>query len=166
MNIPSCITSAIKKDVFANDYFYGADQLWERLTEVRRGRVKYINADMSMLANCVELYYKGLLYASKVKVPEDVMKESHSLLRLTDEIETKICPLQYNMTLSERRDRKNFLIDLGAKYITCRYHNEQVSREDFCKCYDWAKGQKEIIKEILAPNVEKDIVLDDDEYER
>lgn len=151
MNIPSCITSAIHKDVMDNDFFYGAEQMWTRLTDVRTGKVEYLNIDMSLLANFVECYYKGFLQASGVPVPERIMKETHSLLRLTEEIETRICPLQYGMSRTEERDRRNFLNDLSDKYIDCRYRNEQVSKEDFFKCYDWAKGQKGKIEDYLRP---------------
>ena len=154
MNIPSCITNAMIKSPIDNDYFYGASKMWERLSHIRDGSVNYLDIDMAMLANYVECLYKGFLLASGANVSEHVMKESHSLLRLTEEIETKICPLQHNLSRSDERDRRNFLIDLSEKYITCRYCNEQICFEDFCKCYDWAKAQKEMIYSMLVPKKE------------
>ncbi len=151
MNIPSCITNAIIKSPLDNDYFYGASEMWERLSDVRNNKVKYLNIDMALLANYIECLYKGFLLSSGVNVSEHVMKESHSLLRLTEEIETKICPLQHNLSRTEERDRRFFLMDLSEKYISCRYYNEQVSFDDFCKCFDWAKIQKDVIHNILNP---------------
>lgn len=157
MNIPSCITNAIVKSPVDNNYFYCASKMWDRLSHVRDGSIEYLDIDMAMLSNYVECLYKGFLLSSGVNVSEHVMKESHSLLRLTEEIETKICPLQHNLSRTDERDRRNFLIDLSEKYITCRYSNEQVCFGDFCKCYDWAKNQKEIIYNILIPPKTNDI---------
>lgn len=151
MLIPSCITNAVTKSPMDNNYFYGAEQMWERLTAIKNGSVKYLNIDMSLLANCVECYYKGFLVAAGVNVPETVLKTSHSLLRLTEEIESRICPLQYNLSRTDERDRRNFLNDLSSKYITCRYNNEQVPKEDFLQCYAWAEKQREIVIKTLQP---------------
>lgn len=163
VNIPSCITNAIHKDVMDNNFFYGAEQMWQRLTDVKEGKVPYLNIDMALLANFMECYYKGFLLASGVNVPAHIMNESHSLVRLTEEIESRICPLQYNMSKTEERDRRNFLFDLGSKYIDCRYNNEQVSKEDFLQCYEWAKKQKELIHNILKPPA-KEYHYDEDMY--
>lgn len=153
MNIPSCILNSINKDIMDNNFFYGAEQMWQRLTDVKNKKVQYFDIDMSMLANCIECYYKGFLEASGVTVPEHIMKEGHNLLRLTDEIESRICPLQYNMTKSEDRDRRNFLWDLSHKYIDCRYNHEQVSFEDFLKCYNWVNKQRDLIFNTLKPKL-------------
>lgn len=156
MNIPSVITDAIIKSPADNKYFYGADELWEeRLTLIRNGQIKYINHDMADLANCYEMYLKGFIQASGINAPEDLMNDSHSLVRLVDCVESGICPLQCNMSRQDYRDRHEFLRDFGNKYITCRYEHDQVSKEEFNQVFDWVSKQRDLILSIVK-GIDKD----------
>ena len=155
MYIPECITNAVKPTFTDNDYFYGADDMWSRLIHVKDGTVPFISQDMSMLANVMELYYKGLLKASGMTVPRHLIEESHSLVALVDEIESRITPLSGSLSRQDERNRRNFLMDLSDLYIKTRYNHKQATFEEFCKCMIWAEKQKEIVKEILNPPQEE-----------
>lgn len=145
MFIPSCITNAVTKSPLDNDYFFNAESAWQRLSDIRNDKVTYINEDMAMLVNTCERYYKAFIQANNIPVPNYVMKESHSLVKLTELIELSICPLQTNMTVRDEKERYKFLKDFSDKYISCRYYNDQPTKEEFNACFDWVSKQRDLI---------------------
>ncbi len=157
MNIPSSIRNSLTKSPMDNQYFYNGSEMWERLCAVRDKQIPFVRQDMSMLANVVELYYKGLIISSGIKVDPHLLNASHSLLALTIEIENRIMLLSAPLTRTEDRDRRNFLNDLSNMYIGTRYNGTPASYDDFVVCMDWAQKQINLIKETLLPQINQDI---------
>ena len=150
MYIPDVVKAAVVKSPLDNNYFYGAEQMWDRLTKIRNDEIEYLNIDMSMLANCVELLYKGFLTAAGIDVAVSV-GITHNLCTLVTEIEKKICPLQYIENQADLKKRKIFLDELSKKYLSTKYYNDQVTKEEFQACYDWAAKQRQLIMDYLIP---------------
>lgn len=150
MVIPSCVKNVVTKTSLDNNFIYGADSMWGRLGMVREEKIPYIPQDVSMLANTLEMYYKGLIESSGIKVQESLLKQSHSLSRLYDEIDNRIKEIIPNQSKSDRRNMKMFLNDLSALYIDARYENAQPSFQEFCDCYDFVKTQREFVIELLS----------------
>lgn len=151
MNIPNSIKNSVVKSPLDRVEFYNAEEMWARLQFVKEQKVPFIKQDMATLANTVELYYKGLIKASGIKVSEHLMCESHSLYALTNEIENRIMPLSAPLSRTEERDRRNFLMDLSSMYIDARYRSVDVDFEEFKTCMDWAENQIRLIRESLLP---------------
>ena len=151
MNIPNSIKNAVTKSPMDRTEFYNAEEMWNRLCIVKAEKVPFIKQDMAMLANTVELYYKGLILASGIKVSDHLMCESHSLYALTNEIENRIMPLSAPLSRTEERDRRNFLMDLSSMYIDARYRSVDVDFDEFKTCMEWAENQIRLIKESLLP---------------
>lgn len=154
MIIPDSVVKSIPSKPIDNNFIYCAMDMWERIEEISEGKVKFQNFDMALLANCMELFYKGLLQSSGLKVSEHLMNNSHSLYTLHNEIENRIMSLSGTMTIQERRDYNNFLKDLSDMYISTRYSYEQSSLEEFQKCVIWARNQRDIIMNTLDPTKE------------
>lgn len=157
MNIPSSIRNSLTKGPMDNQYFYNGSEMWERLCDVRDKKIPFIRQDMAMLANVIELYYKGLIQSSGIKVDPHLLNTSHSLLALTIEIENRIMPLSAPLTRTEDRDRRNFLNDLSNMYIGTRYDGLHADYDDFVICMDWAQKQIDLIKETLLPQMNQDL---------
>lgn len=159
MFIPDIIKNAITTSPLDNALFFQAEDMWNRLSEVRYNRISYINEDMALLTKTCERFYKGFIIANnlKDKAPVDLMEDSHSLLRLTDFIEANICELQSNLTREDKKVRANFLHDFSKKYITCSYFYDQPSKEEFDTCFDWVSKQRELIINYFKP---KEIPMD------
>lgn len=151
MLIPDSIIKATPKDPTNNEFFHNADMMWKRLKLIRNDEIPFLDFDMATLANAIELYYKGFIKASGTNVPKSLMEESHSLVRLTEQIEAQIMPLSAPLSRSEERDRRNFLFDLQNMYIDARYRYVDVDKRDFNHCFDWAEKQKNLILETLKP---------------
>ena len=154
MVIPDSVIKSIPSKPVDNDFIYSAMDMWERIEEIAAGKVKFQNFDMALLSNCVELFYKGLLKSSGLKISDHLMQNSHSLYTLHNEIENRIMSLTGTMTIQEKRDYGTFLKDLSDMYITTRYLYEQSSLEEFQKCVSWARGQRDIIMNTLDPTKE------------
>ena len=60
--------------------------MWKRLNDVKNKKVDFIDPDMSMLANTLELYYKGMLEASGLEINDHLLNETHNLYTLYSEI--------------------------------------------------------------------------------
>lgn len=153
MFIPDSVKNAMPKDPTNNTFFHNADMMWKRLELIRNDEIEFIDCDMAILSNVVELYYKGFIIASGIRVPESLINESHSLVRLTEQIETQIMPLSAPLSKTDERDRRNFLFDLQNMYIDARYGYVDVTKKDFNYCFDWAKKQKDLILETLKPKI-------------
>ena len=124
--------------------------------------MQYLDIDMSLLVNCLECYYKGLLTASDVNTPDYIIKQGHNLLRLTEEIETKTGHyLQYNRSSSDLRDRRIFLTDLSKNYIGCRYNHVQIDKSIFLQCYAWLEKQRHLVLDIVKTYETNNIFIDE-----
>lgn len=154
MLIPDSVMKAIPNKPADNNFIYSATDMWKRLEEIADGKVQFQNFDMALLANCVELYYKGMLQSSGLKVSEHLMQNSHSLYALHNEIENRIMSLTGTLTIGERRDYNNFLKDLSDMYISTRYNNVQVTFDEFKKCLNWARAQRDTVMNTLDPTGE------------
>lgn len=91
MNIPSSIRNSLTKGPMDNQYFYNGSEMWERLCDVRDKKIPFIRQDMAMLANVIELYYKGLIQSSGIKVDPHLLNTSHSLLALLLKLRIELC---------------------------------------------------------------------------
>ena len=100
MLIPESIIKATPKDPTNNEFFHNANMMWKRLELIRNDEVPFLDFDMATLANAIELYYKGFIKASGTNVPKSLMEESHSLVRLTEQIEAQIMPLSAPLSIS------------------------------------------------------------------
>lgn len=150
MYIPDNILKCVQKLPTDNDKIYGAEQMYARLSSITRET--YLDIDMAMVANCLELYYKGVLEASGLSVDPMLLNKSHSLNRLYQEITNRIIPLGNEKTPSEIRDMNMFLSDLSCLYIDARYHNAQTPFEDFEKCRAFVSAQREKCMSLLDPS--------------
>jgi len=177
MIIPDSVIAAVPKSPLANDFIYGANKMWERLTLVHDGTIPYLAYDMATLANAVEMYYKGFIEVSGgealEKASKNLMENSHSLIALTKHIEEYITYLSSDRSYSARDERFKFLKNLSSAYLDGRYHmfaiEANVSKEDFDKCFEWASKQRQFILDmILPPTKDQDKILskEEDEYER
>lgn len=150
MYIPDSVLKTIEKKPTDNDYIYGAEQMFKRLSSITEE--SYLCIDMSMLANTLELYYKGVLEASGLNIDPYLMEESHSLSRLYAEVSSRITPLGNESSRDEQREKNNFLKNISALYIDARYHNAYTSYEDFCKCRIFLNDQRERCMTLLDPS--------------
>lgn len=151
MIIPSAVLNAVTKLPTDNDFIYGAEALYTRMKDVEAGVCSYICPDMATLANMVEMYYKGMLASSGLKVDSYLLEKTHSLSALHSEISTRIVELSPGLSKTDRYSTRKFLDDLSAMYIDARYHNAQPTFEEFKACFAWAKKQREIIMSTLDP---------------
>lgn len=148
MFIPESVLQSVEKRPIDNDYIYGAEEMYDDL--MSRDQNTYKNFHMSILANALEMYYKGVLQASGLIVPENMMK-NHHLAVLYDEISSRITPLGNETTTQEKREVRLFLNNLSHLYIDAKYHHAQTSYEDFQKCRLFLSNQRERCMSLLDP---------------
>ncbi len=151
MHIPDSVMKNIEKKPTDNELIYAAEDMYEDLCS--KTEETYKNFHMSVLANALELYYKGVLKASGLSVDDYIMNESHSLNVLYSEISSRIRPLGNESTRGEVRDMKEYLRNLSSLYIDARYHNAQTSYEDFNKCRTFLENQRRRCMSMLDPSM-------------
>lgn len=156
MYIPDSVIKNLETRPTDNDYIYAAEDMYEDL--MSRTEENYKNYHMAVLANTLELYYKGVLQASGLSVDEHLMKKSHSLNTLYREISDRIQPLNNLQTESEKRDMRHFLFELSALYTDARYHYAQTSYEEFDKSRQFLSDQRKRCMTMLDPSMEWDKV--------
>ncbi len=154
MFIPESVLESVEKRPIDNDYIYGAEEMYDDLTS--RDQNTYKNFHMSILANALEMYYKGVLQASGLQISDYVMS-SHNLYPLYSEIATRISPLGNETTPQEKRDVRTFLNNLTHLYIDAKYHHAQISYEDFQKCRTFLTNQRERCMSLLDPTRSWDV---------
>ena len=151
MIIPDSVINQLQKKPTDNEKIYVAEDMYEDI--MSKTRDTYKNYHMSVLANALELYYKGVLEASGLQVDPYLMKKSHSLHTLHAEIESRIgVMLDVCNSKSEERALHQFLVDLSSLYIDARYHFAQTSYEDFCKCRTYLEHQRDKCMSLLDPS--------------
>lgn len=162
IEIPDCVMNAIpEKTAFDNNYFYHAEETWDRLKNIRDGKVSYISDDYSVLVNTLERYYKGMVQSchentniAKMFTDEaiaELLTSGHKLTRLVDAIEHSYgYKLFACHTREEIKERDRFLNRLTHAYTSARY-TESYSYSDFCNTFDFVKQQKERIYALLSP---------------
>lgn len=149
MYIPDSVLKNIEKKPTDNDYIYGAEQMYKRLSSITEET--YLDIDMSMLANALEMYYKGVLDASGLNIDSYLMK-THSLNELYREISVRISPLGNETTENDKRELRHYLNDLTALYVDARYHYAQTPYEDFDKNRLFLSNQRERCMTMLDPS--------------
>ena len=152
MYIPDSILKNIEKKPTDNDYIYTAEDMYKDI--MSKNEDTYKNFHMAVLANALELYYKGVLEASGLNVDRMLIEESHNLYRLYSEISTRIQPLTNESTMGEKRELREYLRNLSTLYIDARYHNAQTSYEDFDKCRQFLDNQRSRCMSLLDPSME------------
>ncbi|MBR3517932.1 MAG: hypothetical protein IKN07_01800 [Lachnospiraceae bacterium] len=150
MIIPDSVLNQLQRKPTDNSKIYVAEDMFDDLES--KTEQTYKNYHMSILANDLELYYKGVLEASGLNVAESLMKESHDLYRLHSEISTRIQPLDVCNSRSEEHALKQFLRDISALYIDARYDYAQTSYDDFCKCRKYLEIQRDKCMSLLDPS--------------
>ncbi len=150
MYIPEKVLNKIEKRHTDNDKIYVAEDMYNDI--MSDTKETYKSYHMSVLANALELYYKGVLEESGLNIADSLMNESHDLYRLNSEISSRIQELDVCDTKSDERALRYFLRDLSALYIDSRYHFAQTSYEDFCKCRDYLKIQRDKCMSLLDPS--------------
>lgn len=150
MIIPDSVLNKIEKKPIDNEKIYVAEEMYEDL--MSRTKETYRYYQMAVLANTLELYYKGLLDASGLIVSEHLMKESHDLCALNSEISSRIQDINNCKSQGEERSLRSYLRELSGLYIDARYHNAQTSFEDFDKCRQYLTIQREKCMSLLDPS--------------
>lgn len=154
MYIPESVLKNMERKPTDNDFIYGAEEMYEDI--MSRDENTYRNYHMAVLANTLEMYYKGVLSASGLNLDEHLMKESHSLAALNEEISTRIQPLNNATTTGDKKALREYLHTLSALYIDARYHHAQTSFDDFDKCRQFLTDQRRRCMSLLDPSMEWD----------
>ncbi len=151
-----------------NIYFYKAEKAWERLTEIRKGNIPFIDDDYSVLINTMERFYKGCIQ-SKIDndkdydIPEGFLTSDHNLVKLVDEISSIGLSLFKETSRSDYYERCKVLKELRWQYTAARY-SENIPQEDFDQLYDIVEIQKNQIYEFLngkeITSTKEDFALD------
>ena len=152
MVIPSNVMKSIEKKPTDNNFIYGAEMLYKRLSDVIAGKVEYCFYDMATAANCLEMYYKGMLEASGCNVSPTVMYESHNLKELYNLVCIECIPLTPNADIQTQRDIGRFLKELSAEYINARYNASCPLESEFKGVMEFITSHREKIMSTLDPD--------------
>lgn len=144
-----------------HNYLSNAEKMYRSLEEVYSGKATYYPHHMSILANTVELYYKGLIALSIPKI-SSFTKECHNLVHLYDEISKNIMDIYPCISQYEKNALYDYLKELGDLYISARYYEKSVSVDGFNSSMQFLREQRDFVMGMIDPTKswKKDEVLE------
>ena len=151
MKIPASVLKNLTFGPLDNPYIHGAEDMYERLCDIRDEKVKYHYFDMSTLSNCMELYYKGLLDKKCDTVDKEFFEKTHYLPALVRDVENRVQPILGNISKQDRRDVMNIFRDLSDYYISARYNHNPIPFETFKEAMKLLDSQRYAVLSILDP---------------
>lgn len=171
-----------KCNPMSNHYIAHAEEMWEELEQVHKGKIAFKSFHMALLSNMYEMYCKGLLELklqdseAHYRLHPEKQKEIfnlHNLFELTKE-------LNYNGFVDllpndkvKRVECKEILKELTRSYKDSRYE-EFYKQSQFEDCFDYIEIARHLILEEVnkyKTNPFEDISFDkeyedEDEYEK
>lgn len=144
------LNHSIGADIDKNTHIRSAEQMYRRLNDIRLGKVDFIPQDMSMAANCLELYYKELAFIKNVE-SADRFQKGHSLYGLAKSFESN------GIVLCEGGKSKkqwfyDVIHDMQGCYISTKYYGHEPNTGDFREAMKLLKKQREVVLTILDPS--------------
>lgn len=133
-----------------HNYLIGAENMYKSLKEVLDGKTNYYPHHMGILANTIELYYKGIIALSIPKM-SSYTKESHNLPHLYSEVTTHIMDIYPGISRYEENALYDYLKELSDLYIESRYLGAIVSKESFVESMDFLREQREFVMGLVDP---------------
>ena len=158
-----------------NDYFLHANDAFDKLSDITEEQ--YFSDYVSILANTIERYYKGFLYAMDQIVPDYHLPtftdakghtqtileaKGHNLLVFKNEIKNNFTVFPFK-NRQDWVEEKQFLRDLHALYTGARYI-EYPTFQEFQAILVYAKNEKKLLDEYMnAKRYVADFHIDKDD---
>ena len=129
-----------------NIYSHHCENSFKHMKYIAEHREIFCSRNYSDLVNEIEIFYKGILEEYYNLHPEEpmssVLKETHRLEILAEEIHNKICPLVKNQTNLEFFLDK--LANISNGYTRARY-KEFYEHCDYLQLWDIYQRQRELL---------------------
>lgn len=150
-----------------HNYLLSAEDIYKSLEEVANGKVAYRSHYMSLLANAVELYYKGIVALSD-KTMSAYTRECHNLAHLYSEITTHIMPIYPVTSRYEENAIYDYLKELSDLYIESRYLGASVSKNSFEESMVFLREQRDFVMSLVDPTKswKKEDIFEKDKIEK
>lgn len=133
-----------------HNYLLSAEQMYKNLEEIYDGKANYYPHHMGMLANTIELYYKGIIALSVPKM-SSYTKECHNLAHLYSEVTTHIMDIYPNLSRYEENALYDYLKELSDLYIESRYMGANASKESFDESMKFVREQRDFVMSLVDP---------------
>lgn len=133
-----------------HNYLLSAEQMYKNLEEIYDGNATYYPHHMGMLANTIELYYKGIVALSVPKMSA-YTKESHNLAHLYSEVTTHIMGIYPNLSRYEENALYDYLKELSNLYIESRYFGANTSKASFDESMKFVREQRDFVMSLVDP---------------
>lgn len=137
-------------DAKNHSYLVSAEAMYRSLEEVLNGKSTFFPHHMSMLANTMELYYKGIVALSNKRM-SSYTRECHNLVHLYSEVTSHVMEIYPGISRYEENSIYNYLKELGELYIDSRYYGAKVSRESFEESMVFLREQRDFVMSLVDP---------------
>lgn len=150
-----------------HNYLLSAEKMYKSLEEIYDGKANYYPHHMGMLANTIELYYKGIIALSIPKM-SSYTKGCHNLVHLYSEVTTHIVGIYPNLSAYEENSLYDYLKELSDLYIGSRYFGASASKDSFDESIKFVREQRDFVMSFVDPTKswKKEDIFEKDKIEK